>query len=55
MACGDFKDLHWRTAADNALHDKAFNISKNSKNDRSQLGLPSMVYKYFDKKLFVAV
>ena len=31
MACGDFKDLKRRTAADNVLRDEAFNIAKNSK------------------------
>ena len=31
--------------------DKAFNIAKNSKYDRYQRGIASMVYKFFDKKL----
>ena len=31
MAYGDFKDLTRRTASDNTLHDKAFNIAKNPK------------------------
>ena len=31
MAYGDFKDLTRRTASDNILCDKAFNITKNSK------------------------
>ena len=30
--------------------DKAFNIAKNSKYDRYQSGLASMVYKLFDEK-----
>ena len=50
MAYGDFKDSKRRTAADNVLRDKAFNIAKNPKYDRYQRGLASMVYKFFDKK-----
>ena len=50
MAYGDFKDLKRRTAADNVLRDKAFNIAKNPKYDGYQRGLASMVYKFFDKK-----
>ena len=50
MAYGDFKDLKKRTAADNALRDKAFNIAKNPKYDGYQRGLASMVYTLFDKK-----
>ena len=34
MASGDFKDLNRRVAADRVLHDKAFNIVNNPKNDR---------------------
>ena len=33
MADGDFKDLKRRTTSDKVLIDKAFNITKNSKND----------------------
>ena len=43
MAYGDFKDLKRRTAADNVLRDKAFNIAKNPKCDGYQRGLASMV------------
>ena len=50
MAYGDFKDLKRRTAADNFLRYKAFNIAKNHKYDGYQRGLASMVYKRFDKK-----
>ena len=32
------------------MRDKAFNIAKNSKYDGYQRGLPSVVYKFFDKK-----
>ena len=50
MAYRDFKDLARRTAADNVLRDKAFNISKDTKYDGYQTGLASMVYKFFSKK-----
>ena len=50
MAYGDFKDLARKTASDKVLRDKAFNVAKNSKYDRYQRGLASMVYKCFDKK-----
>ena len=51
MAYGDFKDLAKRTAANKVLHEKAFNIAKNPKYAGYQLGLASMVYKFFNKKL----
>ena len=47
MTYGDFKDLARRTVSDKFLRDKAFNTAKY---DRYQRGLPSMVYKFFDKK-----
>ena len=50
MAFGDFKELNRRTASDKILHDKAFNIAKNPKYDRHQIGLASVVYTFFDKK-----
>ena len=50
MAYGEFKDLSRRTTADQVLHDKAFNIAKNSKYEGYQRGFASMVYKSFDKK-----
>ena len=46
----DFKDLPRRTASDEILNDKAFNIAKNSKYDEYQRDLPSVVYKCFDRK-----
>ena len=52
MAYGGFKDLNRRTAADEVLRHKAFNIAKNPKYDGYQRGLASMVYKSFDKKTF---
>ena len=50
MAYRDFKNLTRRAASDKILHDKVFNIAKNSKYDGYQRGLASMVYKFFDKK-----
>ena len=52
MAYRNFKDLKRRTAVDKVLHDKAFNIAKDSKYDGYQRGLASIVYKFFDKKNF---
>ena len=48
MAYEDFKYLARRTASDEILHDKAFNIAKNPKYDGYQRGLSSIVYKFFD-------
>ena len=50
MAYGGLKDLKRRTASDEILRDKAFNIAKNCKYDEYQRRLASMVYKVFDKK-----
>ena len=52
MAYGDFKDLTRRTASDKILHDKIFNIAKNSKCYGYQRGLASMIYKFFEKENF---
>ena len=52
MAYGDFKDLNRRSFADKLLRDKALNIPKDPKYDGYQCGLTSMVYKFFDKKIF---
>ena len=49
-AHNDFKDMKNRTAADNILRDKAYEIAKDPKYYRGQRGLASMVYKFFDKK-----
>ena len=43
----DFKNLERRTASDQILRDKAFNIAKNPKYDGHQGGLTSIVYKFF--------
>ena len=50
MAYGDFKDIKRRTASDDILRDKAFDIAKNPKYDGYQRGIASMVYNFFDKK-----
>ena len=42
MAYGDFNDIARRTASDNVLRDKAFNIAKNPKYDGYQRGLASV-------------
>ena len=39
MTYGDFKELPGRTASDEVLRDKAFNITKNPKYDGYQGGL----------------
>ena len=46
----NFEDLTRRSAFDKILHDKAFNIAKNTKYDGYRRGLGLMVYKFFDKK-----
>ena len=46
----DHKDLINRTEADKVLRDKAYDIASNPKYDGYQIGLASMVYKFFDKK-----
>ena len=50
MAYGKTKDVVKRTQSDKVLKDKAFKIASNTKYDGYQRGLPSMVYKVFDKK-----
>ena len=39
MTYGDFKDLPKRTPSDKALHNKAFNIAKNTKIVDNNVGL----------------
>ena len=48
MVYGDFKCLNRRTAADEVLPDKAFNIANISRYDGYQGGLATMVYEFFD-------
>ena len=48
MAYGGFKDLTRRTACDKILHDKAFNITKNSKYD----GYQRVLLQWFQKLLW---
>ena len=49
------KDRKRRTASDQILRDEAFTIAKNPKYDGYQRGLPSMVYRLFDKSPQVVV
>ena len=51
IAHGYFKDLSKRTIADKTLCHKAFNFLKNSKYEGYKGGLPSIVYKVFDKNI----
>ena len=46
----DFQDLTTRTASDEVLLDKAFEIASNSEYDKYQRELASLVCKFFDKK-----
>ena len=55
MTYGDFKDSARRTASDKIMCDKEFNSAKDPKYDGYQIVLASMVYKFFNKKLLVAV
>ena len=48
-AYSDSKDLTKRTAADEILKNRAFNIAKDQKYDGYQRGLASMVYKFLIK------
>ena len=50
MAYGKSKDLAKGTQSDNVLKDKAFKITSYPKCDGYQIGLASMVYKFFAKK-----
>ena len=53
MAYGDFKYLHRRTAADEVLRDKAFNIAKNPTYDGYQGGLSATLYEFLMKNVLV--
>ena len=50
MSCGAHKDLSKRTASDKVLRDKSFAIICNPKYSGHQLGIASIVLKFFDKK-----
>ena len=50
-AYSDSKDLTKSTVADKILKNKAFDIAKDPKYDGYQIGLASMVYKFFDSKV----
>ena len=48
MAYEDFKVLTRRTASDKLLHNKVFNIAKNTKHDGGyQRGSAPLVYNFF--------
>ena len=47
-----FRHLTRITTSGKILLDKLLNIAKNEKHDDYQRGLASMVYKFFDKKVF---
>ena len=49
-AYADHKNLINRTEADKVLRDKVCDIASNPEYDGYQIGLASMVYKFFDKK-----
>ena len=49
------KDIKRRTAFDQILREEVFTIAKNPKYDEYQRGLPSMVYRLFDKSPQVVV
>ena len=53
MAYEDFKNLKRITIADKALHDKAFDISKNPKYDGHQRAFAALFYTFFDQKTLV--
>ena len=46
----EIQDIFTDKVADKFLRDKALNIPKDPKYDGYQIGLASMVYKFFDKK-----
>ena len=50
MAYGKSKDLAQKTQLDKVLRGKALKIESDPKYDGYQRGLPSMLYKFFDKK-----
>ena len=52
MAYGDFEDLPKRVAYVKLLSEKAYNIPKNLKYDGYQIRITSVVYTFFDKKIF---
>ena len=50
IAYGKSKDLVKRTQLDKVVRNKAFKIASNPNYHGYQIGLASMVYKFFDKK-----
>ena len=52
MAYGKYKDLTKRREPDKVLRDKDFKIASDPKYDEYERGLASMIYKFFNKKIF---
>lgn len=50
MAYSNFKNLPWKTASNNVLHNKTFEIVSNTKNNGYQRRPGSMVYNFLNKK-----
>ena len=50
-AYADHKDLINRTKSDKVLRDKAYNFASNPEYDGYQIGLASIVYKFFNSKV----
>ena len=55
MAYENFKDLDRRTASDNVLLGKTFDIDKNPKYKRYQPGLNLLVHKKIDKSILALI
>ena len=55
MASGDFKDWAKGTASDKGLRKKGYRIAKNSKYDRYQRNLASIICKFLIKSPKVVV
>ena len=53
MAYGDFEDLSRKLSVDKILHNKTFNIAKNSKYDGYQGGLVSWFIFFLIKRLLM--
>ena len=52
MAYDKYKDLTEWTESDKVLRGKPFQIAIKAKYDAYQRGLASMVFKFFDKKIY---
>ena len=52
-AYAKYKDIEHRLIADDKLKNSAYDIASNPEYDGYQRGLPSMVYNFFNSKLFL--